>query len=318
MDVYFEEQNIHSISSDGELMLTILSSYAQEESLSASENKKWQIRKDFEQGKIGSITMLGYRRNADGVLEIEPDEAEIVRMIFDDYLSGMGQQAIAKKLNEMGIPTRQGNLWTSPRIREILVNEKYTGKLILQKYYRNNHIEKRKTINHGELAKYCLEDAHEPIIDTDTFQKAQERLKQQHSQYYHSGATKRYPLSGMITCAACGKNYQRKVFRQSGTWLCATFARRGKKYCPTAKQIPESILFSVICDVLNIPEFDETVLKSQIKQIIVPKPNELIFIFHSGEKVQKHWEHISRSESWTDEMKHAARERSKQWNEKSR
>ena len=318
VDVYFEEQNIHSISSDGELMLTILSSYAQEESLSASENKKWQIRKDFEQGKIGSITMLGYRRNADGVLEIEPDEAEIVRMIYDDYLSGMGQQAIAKKLNEMGIPTRQGNLWTSPRIREILVNEKYTGKLILQKYYRNNHIEKRKTINHGELAKYHLENAHEPIIDMDTFQQAQERLKQQHSQYYHNGATKRYPLSGMITCAACGKNYQRKVFRNEGTWLCATFARRGKKYCPTAKQIPESILFSVICDVLNIPEFDEIVVKSQIKQIIVPEPNELIFIFHSGEKVQKHWEHISRSESWTDEMKQAARERSKQWNEKSR
>ena len=307
-----------TISSDGELMLTILSSYAQEESLSASENKKWQIRKDFEQGKIGSITILGYRRNAYGVLKIEPNEAEIVRMIFADYLSGMGQTAIAKKLNEMGIPTRQGNLWTSPRIREILINEKYTGKLILQKYYRNNHIEKRKTVNRGELAKYCLENAHEPIIDTDTFQQAQERLKQQHSRYYHNGATKRYPLSGMITCAACGKNYQRKVFRNEGTWLCATFARRGKKYCPTAKQIPESILFSVICDVLKIYEFDETVLKSQIKQIVVPEPNELVFVFHSGEKVQKHWEHISRSESWTDEMKQAARERSKQWNEKSR
>ena len=317
VDVYFEEQNIHTISSDGELMLTILSSYAQEESLSASENKKWQIRKDFELGKIGSITMLGYRRNAEGVLEIEPSEAEIVRMIFDDYLSGMGQTAIAKKLNEMGIPTRQGNLWTSPRIREILVNEKYTGKLILQKYYRNNHIDKIKTVNRGELTKYCLENAHEPIIDMDTFQQAQERLKQQHSRYYHNGATKRYPLSGMITCAACGKNYQRKVFRNEGTWLCATFARRGKKYCPTSKQIPESILFSVICDVLNISEFDETVVKSQIKQIIVPEPNELVFVFHNGEKVQKHWEHISRSESWTNEMKQAARERSKNWNEKS-
>ena len=90
VDVYFEEQNIHSISPDGELLLTILASYAQEESLSASENRKWQIRKDFEKGKIGSITIFGYRRNADGVLEIEPDEAEIVRMIFSDYLSGMG------------------------------------------------------------------------------------------------------------------------------------------------------------------------------------------------------------------------------------
>lgn len=208
VDVYFEQQNIHTMSADGELMLTILASYAQEENLSASENKKWQIRKDFEQGKIGSITMLGYRRNADGVLEIEPDEAEIVRMIFVDYLSGMGQRKIANKLNEIGIPTRQGNLWTNPRIREILVNEKYTGKLILQKYYRNNHIEKRKTLNRGELTKYCLEEAHEPIIDMETFQKAQEILEQRHSQFYHEGATTRYPLSGMIVCAACGKNYQ--------------------------------------------------------------------------------------------------------------
>ena len=124
VDVYFEEQRIHSMSSDGELMLSILASYAQEESYSASENRKWQIRKDFSIGKIGSITILGYRRNAEGVLEIEPNEAELVRMIFSDYISGMGQQRIANKINEMGIPTRQGNLWTNPRIREILTNEK--------------------------------------------------------------------------------------------------------------------------------------------------------------------------------------------------
>ena len=103
VDVYFEEQNIHSLSSDGELMLTILASYAQEESFSNSESRKWQIRKDFSNGKIGSITILGYRRNAEGILEIEPKEAELVRMIFSDYISGMGQQRIANKINEMGL-----------------------------------------------------------------------------------------------------------------------------------------------------------------------------------------------------------------------
>ena len=132
VDVFFEEQNIHSISPDGELMVTILSSYAQEESYSASENRKWRARKDFEKGIIGSITMFGYRRNADGVLEIEPSEAEIVRMIFNDYLSGMSQTAIAKKLNEMGIHTRQGNSWTNLRIKELLSNEKYIGHLLLK------------------------------------------------------------------------------------------------------------------------------------------------------------------------------------------
>ena len=120
----------------------------------------------------------------------------------------------------------------------------------------------------------------------------------------------------MIQCKACGKNYQRKVYPQGATWLCATFVRKGKKYCPTAKQIPENILFSVICDVLNIDIFDETVVKSKIKQIIVPAPNKLIFIFCDGQQVKRHWEHISRSESWNDEMKQQARERSLKWNAK--
>ena len=102
VDVYFEEQNIHSISPDGEFMLTLLGSYAQEESYSASENQKWRIRKDFEQGRLGSITMLGYERNNDGTLIIVPEEAEIVRMIFHDFLSGMGKNAIANKLLAMG------------------------------------------------------------------------------------------------------------------------------------------------------------------------------------------------------------------------
>lgn len=232
VDVYFEEQNIHSLSSDGELMLTILASYAQEESFSSSESRKWQIRKDFSNGKIGSITILGYRRNADGILEIEPKEAELVRMIFSDYISGMGQQRIANKINEMGIPTRQGNLWTHPRIREILTNEKYIGNLLLQKYYRNNHIEKIKTKNQGELARYYVEQAHEPIVDFDTFIKVQTILDQRHEQYTHDGSTNRYPLSGLITCGLCGKNYQRKQLPQGIIWLCATFLRRGKNTAP--------------------------------------------------------------------------------------
>lgn len=119
VDVYFEEQRIHSMSSDGELMLSILASYAQEESYSASENKKWQMRKDFEQGKVGSMRMLGYRRTKSGKLEIVPEEAEIVRMIFLYYLSGMGKLAIAKKLNEQQICTVRGCAWTTEDVRRM-------------------------------------------------------------------------------------------------------------------------------------------------------------------------------------------------------
>ena len=133
-------------------------------------------------------------------------------MIFHDYISGMGGLAIAKKLNEMGICTVQGNEWTAPRIKDILSNEKYMGLLILQKYYRNNYIEKVKTKNNGELPKYMVEEAHEAIVDAETFQKVQKILQQREKQYGHEGATNRYPLSGMIQCGCCGKNYQRKMW----------------------------------------------------------------------------------------------------------
>lgn len=297
IDVFFEKENLHSTSSDGELMLSILASFAQEESKSASDNMKWRIRKDFEQGRIGSITILGYRRNADGVLEIEPTEAEIVRMIFSDYISGMGGRVIANKLNEMGIPTRQGNLWTSPRIKEIIQNEKYIGNVLLQKYYRNNHIEKKKTRNNGELQQILVEEAHEPIIDRETFDEAQRILLDRHMQYTYEGATNRYPLSGMIRCGCCGKNYQRKVYSQGAVWMCATYLRRGKKHCPDSRQISEKILIQLIQDM-------------EITQIDVPEPNELIFTLADGSRIQKHWENPSRSESWTPEMKEKARRQS--------
>ena len=136
VDVYFEEQNIHTMSADGELMLTILASYAQEESFSASENQKWRIRKDFEQGKVSSLQILGYKQNKNGMLEIVPEEAEIVRRIFNSYLSGMGKLAIANKLNEMGITKKNRRLWTPDAVRRILRNEKYCGDLLLQKSFR--------------------------------------------------------------------------------------------------------------------------------------------------------------------------------------
>lgn len=212
VDVWFEEQNIHSLSSDGELMLTVLASYAQEESYSASENKKWQIRRDFEQGKVSSITMLGYKRNSEGVLEIIPEEAETVRLIFNSYLSGMGKLAIAKMLFELGVSTKSGGLWTSESIRKILTNEKYCGDLLLQKSFRNNHIEKKKTANIGDLPQYFAEDTHEPIIEKSVFLAVQKRLQERKERFAPTKSTAVvYPFTGKIQCQCCGKNYRRKT-----------------------------------------------------------------------------------------------------------
>ncbi len=312
VDVFFEEQNIHSLSADGELLLTILASYAQEESYSASENQKWRIRKDFEQGRVGSITMLGYKRNRNGVLEIVTEEAEIIRMIFSDYLSGMGKTAIANKLFEMNIPTKGGGLWTAESIRRILTNEKYCGDLLLQKSFRNNHIEKRKTANHGELPQYFAEDAHEPIIEKSMFLAVQKRLQERKERFTPTKSTAVvYPFTGRIQCQCCGKNYRRKTTPTGIVWCCATYNTRGKKYCPKSKQIPENTLISVCCEVLGLQEFDADIFENQINKILVPAPNELIFVFHDGHEISAHWKDHSRSESWTPEMKAKAAEHSK-------
>ena len=304
VDVYFEEQNIHSISPDGEFMLTLLGSYAQEESYSASENQKWRIRKDFEQGRLGSITILGYERNSDGTLIIVPEEAEIVRMIFNDFLSGMGKNAIANKLLGMGAPTKGGGIWTAWSIRRILKNEKYCGDLLLQKSYRENHITKRKMPNNGELPQYYVEEAHEAIISKETFIAVQELLKLNQDYFTPDNpTTATYPFTGMIHCGCCGKYYRRKVQRYRTTWICWTYNARGKKFCSKSKQIPEDILYQCACEVLRLDEFDEEIFHSMIESITIPKPNAITFIFKTGHEQTVHWEDHSRAEAWTAEKK---------------
>lgn len=150
IDVYFEEQNIHTLSADVELMLSILAYYVQGESLFASENQKWRVRKNFEEGRMWNGTLLGYRyRNS--TLVIEPDEAEIILRVFREYLAGKGVVAIAKGLNEDGIPTRYGNKWYKASVSGILRDYTYTGNLLLQKTFRENHLTKRTLPNKGKL-----------------------------------------------------------------------------------------------------------------------------------------------------------------------
>lgn len=182
VDVYFEEQNIHTLSSEGELMLTILASYAQEESLSVSENQKWRIQKNFKEGKPWNGAMLGYR-NVNGTLTVIPEEAELVKRIFDMYLSGMGIQSIANTLNREGVPTRLGVKFKYTGIHKMLRNEAYAGNLLLQKTFKDNHITKRTIINHGELPMYYVENAHEPIIPPETFRRVQEMIAQRAEKY---------------------------------------------------------------------------------------------------------------------------------------
>ena len=306
VDVYFEEQNIHSRSADGELMLTILASYAQEESLSVSENQKWRVRKNFEEGKPWDCTMLGYRAK-NGVLEIEPNEAETVRQIFAWYMGGLGQQAIANRLNEMGSKTRIGDVWRKEAIRTILRNEKYAGDLLLQKTFRSDHLTKRKLPNRGEFPMYYVQNAHDPIIDKSTFDAVQRLLTERAERYKVKPGTVT-AFTSKIRCGICGKSYRRKTTTTCITWVCGTYNTRGKKYC-ASKQIPEETLKTACASVLGIDAFDEATFSERVDFIMAQPENTLEFHFYSGQTAIEHWIDRSRSESWTEEMRQAARER---------
>lgn len=305
VDVYFEEQNIHSASSDGELMLTILASYAQEESLSASENQKWRVRQQFQNGKPWRGFMMGYRYDGDKYI-IVPEEAEVVRSIFRDYLDGKGVAAIMKRLNEEGVLTQQGFTWHQSAVSRILRNYAYTGNLLLQTKFRENHLTKRTLVNHGELPQYHAENTHEPIIDIGTYNLVQMEMEKRAKRFSKPQTKTEYPFTGLITCAGCGKHYRRKVTKTVPIWICATYNTLGKKACPS-KAIPEPTLMALAAE---IDDF------SKITTITADKDNTLIFSLENGETIVKRWKDRSRSESWTPEMRAAVgkktKERSKQ------
>ena len=322
IDVYFEKENIHTLSADGELMITLLAAYAQEESYNASENQKWRIRRMFEQGRPNTGRMLGYRLK-NGVLQIVPEEAEIVNMIFNDYLSGMGRNLIVKKLIRMGVPTLSGGQWRENTLLKILTNEKYTGDMLLQKTYRLDHISKKVMVNRGEKRKYFVESSHEPIIDKETFTKVQQELARRSEKFPDTAQkAKEYLFTGLIRCGFCGKHFRRKI-TASGTkyakpvWICPTFNIYGKDVC-SAQQIPEKILIENASEVLGTADWDRETLLSCISEIRVPEHNLLTYVFRDGHTEEVAWQNPSRKESWSEEMKQCARERQLQVIERRR
>ena len=307
IDVYFEEQHIHTISGDGELMLTILASFAQEESRSVSENCKWRIRRQFADGIPTGQTIYGYDvRN--GVYTVKDEEAEVVRSIFDMYLTGMGRLKITRALNDNGILSPDGGVWVPSVVSDILRNEKYAGDLMLQKYYVNNHIEKKTVPNRGELPQYFVQDDHEGIVDRDTFLMVQIEMARRREKYGRKCAkviVTTEGLTGKIFCGQCGKGYNRKITRArtpyaKPVWICRTFNLKGKALC-ASKQIPEDILLPIVQEV-----YDNG---AEVERILVQPGNVLEFILEDGNVITRTWKAHSRRESWTPEKREQARQK---------
>lgn len=276
IDTYFEKENMHAMSPDGELMISLLAIYAEEEARSASENQLWRIQKRFQNGEPWVGKMLGYRF-VNGEMVVIPEEAEIVRQIYSDYLSGMGQYAIAKKLIMQGVSPDNGNTWSRTSIRKILTNEKYMGNMILQKTFRPDFRTKKTRTNKGEKPFYYVENSHEAIIDQEIFNATQRELAKRAKQAdanRKKRAHTQHLFCGLIRCGFCGRiyAYQRTNAKKydKAIWACPSYYGLGKSVCPS-KIIPEDILVSKAKEVLETQEINRELLEQKVQEIFVPE-----------------------------------------------
>lgn len=304
VDVFFEEENIHSNSGEGEMILTFLATFAQEESRSASENMKWRIKKNFEEGLLwGGNSFLGYKLENKRFILV-PKEAEIVQSIFLLYTEGHGADTIGKILDAKGIKPKRSSKWNRTAIMTILSNPNYTGDLVLQKTFRDNHLTKRKVINTGELNQYIVKEHHEAIISKALFDEVQRIKRGKTKEIKPNDIKKNHPFKGMVKCGICGRMYIRKTTPSKHVWKCSLSVTKGLEAC-VSKQVPDSKIIEASNHILSRTLFDENVFKSKVASIVVKPMKILVFHLKDGTEKTYQW-HSSRSESWTPKMREQA------------
>lgn len=285
VSVWFEEQNLDSMTKEGEVMLTLMASIAQAESESLSESIKWTIRKGFENG-IGNTKRrcFGYEW-IDGRLTIIPKEAEVVRRIFANFLNGGSHMKMAEELTNEGITSVNGNPISVSAISFMLRNVTYTGNTLLQKTFIKDPISKKKVRNTGQLPQYFVLDSHEAIIDMETFEKAQELLakKKERGNFPYNRTGKNYPFTKKIICGCCGRHYTRQLWnkKKCPTWVCTGKKLQKSNRC-YAKNISERKLMERSARILGLEHFDEDIFNHQVESITVQGREELIFSLKDG------------------------------------
>lgn len=258
VDVYFEREHIHSMTEDGELMLTLLASFAQQESESIRNNVLWTIRKKFENGiPNGHKAPFGYKWNGE-IFEIVPDEAVIVKEIYRRYLSGESAYSIRKDLHKRGFT------FSESTVKNILFSESYTGTMILQKYFLTER--KQRKTNTGELPRYAVEGMFEPLVSLEDFNKVQ-AIKEQRIEKMPNREYVPTPFSRKIKCGKCGCSVCRRNNKYGKVWVCNIKEKKGKSACDLRsiyeeelieahKQIGDFELITVFDDVISFKLID--------------------------------------------------------------
>ncbi len=257
VSVIFEKENINTMDAKGEVLLTILSSLAQDESRSISENSTWGIRRRFEQGqhKTSTKRFLGYDYNSKGKLVINKAQAKIVKRVYEDFLKGYTVDQIARSFTEEKVKNWDGkSKWFSSTLDSMLRNEKYMGDVILQKSYTADFLSKKRVINEGKLQKFYIKDDHEAIIDEETWNAVQQELKRredfckEHFTNAYAQLPEKNPFSCKVICGECGNIYSRVIYtdrkgRRISKWRCgSTNKAGGRRVCSNRYIFEESLM----------------------------------------------------------------------------
>ena len=289
--VIFEKENMNTLEIDSEILITMLGAFAQSESESISANVRWGIRQAMKEGKatIQYKYLYGYRKGDDSKPEIIPDQAEVVRKIYDLFLSGTPVRGIQEYLNANSVPNINGeSKWARSAIDSILTNEKYCGDVLLQKTYIDDCINKKVKKNTGQLPMYLVQNHHEGIISRETFDAAQAELarrsagkspSKKNAPTGRSRYSSKYALSDRLYCGECGTRYQRCTWRNRDgskriVWRCVSRVDYGSKYCHDSPTLDEEPLHRAILAAINsaVKDKDNIVynLKSAMEKELAP------------------------------------------------
>ena len=262
ISVYFEKENINTMDAKGEVLLTIMASLAQQESQSLSQNVKLGLQYRYQQGKVqvNHKRFMGYTKDEDGNLIIVPEEAEVIKRIYREYLEGQSLVGIGRGLEKDGILTAAGKpKWRPESVKKILQNEKYIGDALLQKTVTVDFLTKKRVKNEGHVPQYYVENSHEAIIPKELFLQTQEELHRRSNIYTGADKNKRiysskYALSTITFCGDCGDIYRRVYWnihgRKEFVWRCVTRIEQGPEVCKN-RTVKEAELYDAVMTAIN-------------------------------------------------------------------
>ena len=303
--VIFEKENINTLESDSEMLITMMGAFAQAESESMSANVRWGKRQAMREGKaiIQYRWLYGYRKGEDGTPEIIPEQAEVVRWIYDSFLAGHSVRMIKAELENKGTSTGAGKKeWSESVIRGILRNEKYCGDALMQKTYISDCISKKAIKNVGQLPMYLVQNNHEGIVSRDTYNAVQAEFArrsagkaptQKLSTTGRSCYSAKHALTERLVCGECGTLYRRCVWTQNcikrPVWRCASRLDYGKKYCHSSPTLDEGPLQRSILAAINSTMSQKDVLVNRIAeamwQELIPAPGEAMSLGDIDRKI---------------------------------